>query len=241
MLGLESAMMAGDRAEDPERTIPRATLIGVLITGLIYLFACSAVTLLLPVAALEASNAPFATFFANLLHPALGPVAAIFVAISALGAINGFVLLQAEIPYALTRDRLLPQWLARLNRNEIPYRIHLISTGLASVVVLANFSRGLADLFQFMVLVTTSVSIIFYFACVLAALKLARDGALAASAGFVAVALAAFAYSAWAFYGAGIEASLWSLGMTAAALPVYGIMRSRRTGEIPAASPESAA
>ena len=68
---------------------------------------------MLPVATLTASNAPFATFFASLVHPALGPVAAIFVAIAALGAINGFVLLQAEIPYALTRDRLLPQWLAK--------------------------------------------------------------------------------------------------------------------------------
>ena len=73
MLGFESAMAAGDRAENPERTVPRATLIGVLIAGLIYLLACSAVTLMLPVAELEASNAPFATFFATLVDPALGP------------------------------------------------------------------------------------------------------------------------------------------------------------------------
>ncbi len=247
MLGFECAMAAGDRAENPERTVPRATLIGVLIAGIIYLFACSAVTLMLPAAELEASNSPFATFFATLVDPALGPVAAVFVTIAALGAINGFVLVQAEMPLALARQGLLPAWIARLNRNEVPYRIHIISTGLASLVVLANYSRGLADLFQFMVLVTTSVSIIFYLACVLAGLKLAREGRIAASAGFVAVAVAAFAYSAWAFYGAGIEASLWSLGMTAAAIPVYLLMRWARNRSTPAAagspaaSPESAA
>ena len=245
MLGFEAAMVAGDRAEDPERTVPRATLIGVLITGLIYLLACSAVTLMLPVAVLETSNSPFATFFATLLDPALGQVAAVFVTIAALGAINGFVLQQAEMPLCLARHGLLPQWLARLNRNEIPYRIHFISTGLASLVVLANYSRGLADLFQFMLLVTTSVSIIFYLACVLASLKLAQESKIARSAGFIAVALAAFAYSAWAFYGAGIEASLWSLGMTAAAIPVYLIMRSANRSSpaaaMPGVSPESAA
>lgn len=241
MLGFESAMIAGDRAEDPERTIPRATLTGVLAAGIIYLFACSAVTLMLPVAQLEASNAPFATFFASLVHPALGPVAAIFVAIAALGAINGFVLQQAEIPFALARDGLLPRWIARLNRNEIPYRIHIVSSGLATLVVFANFSRGLADLFQFMVLVTTSVSIIFYIACVLAALRFVAQGKIA-SASLAATAVAALVYSAWAFYGAGIEASLWSLGMTAAAIPIYWIMRwaNARAG-IPAESPGSAA
>jgi APA family basic amino acid/polyamine antiporter len=247
MLGFECAMAAGDRAENPERTVPRATLIGVLIAGIIYLFACSAVTLMLPMAELEASNSPFATFFATLVDPALGPVAAVFVTIAALGAINGFVLVQAEMPLALAREGLLPAWIARFNRNEIPYRIHIVSTGLASLVVLANYSRGLADLFKFMVLVTTSVSIIFYLACVAAGLKLARDGKVAPSAGFIAVALAAFAYSAWAFYGAGIEASLWSLGMTAAAIPVYLLIcwaKSRSTPAAaarPAASPESAA
>jgi APA family basic amino acid/polyamine antiporter len=245
MLGFEAAMVAGDRAENPERTVPRATLIGVLITGLIYLLACSAVTLMLPVAELEASNSPFASFFSTLADPALGPVAAVFVTIAALGAINGFVLQQAEMPLCLARHGLLPAWLGRLNRNEIPYRIHILSTGLASLVVLANYSRGLADLFRFMLLVTTSVSIIFYLACILAGLKLAAEGKLARSAGFIAVALAAFAYSAWAFYGAGIEASLWSLGMTAAAIPVYLVMRwanrSSRAAAFPIASPESTA
>jgi APA family basic amino acid/polyamine antiporter len=246
MLGFEAAMVAGDRAENPERTVPRATLIGVLITGFIYLLACSAVTLMLPVAELEASNSPFASFFATLVDPALGPVAAVFVTIAALGAINGFVLQQAEMPLCLARHGLLPGWIGRLNRNEIPYRIHIISTGLASLVVLANYSRGLADLFQFMLLVTTSVSIIFYLACLAAGIKLALEGKIASSIGFVAVALAALAYAAWAFYGAGIEASLWSLAMTAAAIPVYLIMRSvsrssRAGAAIPEASPESAA
>jgi APA family basic amino acid/polyamine antiporter len=237
MLGFESAMAAGDRIEDPERTVPRATLIGVLITGLIYLLACSAVTLMLPVAQLETSNSPFATFFSLLVDPALGPLVAVFVGIAALGALNGYVLLQAEMPLALARSGLLPAWVASLNRNEIPHRIHILSTGLATLVVLANYSRGLASLFQFMVLVTTSVSIIFYAASSLAGLKLARDGRIGMTSGFVALAAAALLYSAWAFYGAGIEASLWSLAMTAAAIPVYLVMR--RTNRSRLAAPET--
>jgi len=243
MLGFESAAAAGDRVENAERTVPRATVIGALIAGLVYLLACSAVTLMLPSALVEASNAPFATFFSTLVDPALGPIVAVFVAIAALGALNGFVLLQAEMPLALARGGLLPAWIARFNRNEIPYRIHIVSSGLATVVVLANYSRGLANLFQFMVLVTTSVSIILYLACALASFKLAREGRIATSLGFTAITVTAFAYSAWAFYGAGIEASLWSLAMTAAAIPAYLLMRranrsSPAAAANPAASPE---
>jgi APA family basic amino acid/polyamine antiporter len=101
-------------------------------------------------------------------------------------------------------------------------------------------------LFTFMVLVTTSVSLIFYLVCTLAALWLRAKGRLAGSAGFVLIGVAALAYCLWAFYGAGIEASLWSLGMTATAIPVYLIMRavnrsSPGTAADPAGSPESAA
>jgi APA family basic amino acid/polyamine antiporter len=246
MLSFESAAAAGDRVEDPERNVPRATMIGTIITGLVYLLSCSAVTLLLPAAALHESSAPFALFFSTLVDPALGQIVAVFMAIAALGALNGIVLVQAEMPLALARERLLPAWLARFNRNEIPYRIHIVSSGLATVVVLANYAQSLADLFQFMMLVTTSVSIIFYGVCALASLRLIATRRLAGSAGFVVVALLAVIYSAWAFYGAGIRPSLWSLAMTAAAVPVYLVMRwanrsSRAAAANSAASPESTA
>lgn len=235
MLSFESAMAAGDRVEDPERNVPRATMVGTLIAGILYLLSCSAVTLLLPADTLQASNSPFGSFFSVLVDPWLGDIVAAFVAIAALGALNGIILVQAEMPLALARERLLPAWIARFNRNEVPYRIHILSSGLAMLVVLANYSRGLASLFQFMLLVTTSVAIIFYLLSALAALKLMAARRLQASTGFAAVAVLAIAYSIWAFYGAGIEASLWSLGMTAAAVPVYLVMR-RATRSSPAAA-----
>lgn len=225
MLSFESAMAAGDRVEDPERNVPRATLIGTLLAGLVYLLCCSAVTLLLPPEALAASDSPFALFFSTLVHPSLGPIVAAFVAIAALGALNGLVLVQAEMPLAAAREGLLPARLARFNRREIPWRFHLISSGLATVLVVANYTESLVELFNFTLLVTTSVTLIFYLVSTLAALKLRAEGRLAGSAGFVGIALAAILYCLWAFYGAGIGPSLWSLGMTAVAIPVYLLMR----------------
>ncbi|MBA2933257.1 amino acid permease [Sphingomonas sp. CGMCC 1.13654] len=237
LLGFESALVAGDRIENPKRTIPRATLYGTAITGLIYLFACSAVTLLLPEKAVTQSNAPFALFFGTFVHPALAPVIALFVVIAALGALNGYVLLQGELLLSLARERMLPAWFDRENRFGTPQRAHIVSSTLASAVVLANYTRGLADLFEFMVLVTTSVSIIFYLAGMLASFRLLRVGRIAPSRGFEAIAVVGFVYSAWTFYGAGIEASVWSLAMTAAGLPIYLFMRLSRSAAVPELQP----
>jgi basic amino acid/polyamine antiporter, APA family len=76
--------------------------------------------------------------------------------------------------------------------------------------------------------------------------KLAREGRIATSPGFATIAAAGILYSLWAFYGAGIEASLWSLAMSATGVPVYLLMRragrsSPAAAVRPDASPGSAA
>ena len=76
-----------------------------------------------------------------------------------------------------------------------------------------------------MVKVTTSTAIILYIVGSASALILERQGTIKVSAGFAAATIIGFAYSCWAFYGAGLEASLWSLAMTAAGLPIYFAMR----------------
>ena len=212
MLGFESAMAAGDRvkecgaqraARDHDRGADRGADLSARLLGGD------------PAAAagrLADVELALRDLLLDLRRSGAGPASsAVFVAIAAFGALNGFILVQAEMPLALAREGLLPAWFARFNRDEIPYRIHIISSGLATLLVLANYSRGLADLFQFMMLVTTSVSIIFYLACSARRAKLARARRIAGSPAFVLIAVAGLAYSAWAFYGAGIEASLWSL------------------------------
>lgn len=228
MLGFESAIAAGDRVENPQRIVPRATLLGTGLTGLIYLLACSAVTLLLPAGDVVGSNSPFALFFATMIDPALGPLVALFAAIAALGALNGFVLLQGELLSTLARSGTFPAWFAAENRRESPVRAHLLSSGAATLLVLANYSRGMADLFVFMVLVTTSVTLIFYAAGMLASFRLARGRN--AGAGFAILASMGLIYAVWTFYGAGVEASAWSLLMTLAGAPIYWFtVRALRT------------
>ncbi|MEO8160989.1 MAG: amino acid permease, partial [Arenimonas sp.] len=60
LLGFESAAVAAQRVIEPERTIPRATIIGTLLVAAIYILSCTAVMLLTPADELAKSGAPFA-------------------------------------------------------------------------------------------------------------------------------------------------------------------------------------
>ena len=57
----------------------------------------------------SASNAPFATFVGHYWSPTVGGLIGLFAAISAIGALNGLVLIQGELPLAMARDGAFPE------------------------------------------------------------------------------------------------------------------------------------
>jgi APA family basic amino acid/polyamine antiporter len=127
LLGLESATVPAGKVVDPVRTIPRATLVGTVFTGVIYLVVCSAVVLLTPPDTLKGSNAPLSDFVGLHWGGDAGKVLALFAAISAFGALNGWVLLQGEMPYAMAKGGVFPAFLAKESARGAPVRAHLLS------------------------------------------------------------------------------------------------------------------
>lgn len=228
LLGLESATVPAEKVKDPERTIPRATMIGMIVTGIIYLFACSAVILLLPGDQVAASSAPFADFVAAHWGENAGKWLALFAAISGFGALNGWILLQGELPYAMAKGGVFPSYLAKTSARSTPVRAHVASSALLTLVVMMNYAKSMTELFTFVVLLSTTASLFMYFACALAALKLQRDGKLRYSPALFIIAAMAAAYALWTIYGAGREAVSWGFVLLLAGLPVYFIMRRRR-------------
>jgi APA family basic amino acid/polyamine antiporter len=229
MLGFESATIPAGRVRDPERNIPRATMVGTLLAGIVYLIACSGVALLLPAEQAAASNAPFADFIGLYWGPGPASLLALFAAISALGALNGWVLVQGELPVALARDGVFPAWLGTLSKAGTPVRAHLLSAGLVTALLLANQSRSMGDLFVFMALVSTLASLVAYLTCALGALWLQRAGRIDRTAALTAAAVLGALYALWAIYGAGTEPIAWGAALLASGLPVYMLTaRNRR-------------
>lgn len=226
LLGFECASLAAARVRDPETNVPRATLWGTGLTGLLYLAVCSAIALLLPQDVAAGSPAPFAAFVERYWSAGPAALVAVFAIISCVGALNGWVLMQGEMARSMAERRLLPRWLSATDRRGTPRRALLVSAAIASLFALLNASRSMQGLFEFLLLLSTSASLWLYLAFSLAAWKLgvARGWALLGAV-----------YALWTLWGAGIGASGLSLLLMALGLPLYWLARR----EVAAAAAES--
>jgi APA family basic amino acid/polyamine antiporter len=219
LLGFECASLAAARVEKPEINVPRATMWGTALTGVLYLVVCSAVSLMLPAAEAASSPAPLATFVERYWSSGPATVLIGFAVISCVGALNGWVLLQGELPRSMAAHGILPSWFAVSDARGTPVRTILLSSAVASVFVLLNASRTMHGLFEFLLLLSTSSSLWLYLACALAALRLKV---------VPTIAVIGAAYALWTLWGAGVEASSWSVVLMIAGLPLYWIARRAR-------------
>jgi basic amino acid/polyamine antiporter, APA family len=236
LLGLESATVPADKVENPEKTVPRATVVGTVVTALISAGACSVVLLLVPSSELAASNAPFADAVRPLWGESAATLVALFAAISAFGALNGWILLQGELPWAMARDGVFPRVFARESPRGTPVFAFVFTSGLVTLLVLANAHSSMVEIFTFMILLSTSASLVAYLVCSLALLDLMRRGRLPGrgrgTPWLAGVGVLGSAFSLWALAGAGRGALLWGLVLFLVAVPVYGLVRrSRRPRE----------
>jgi APA family basic amino acid/polyamine antiporter len=223
-LGLESASVASEKVINPERNIPRATLWGVAIAAVVYIVSSTVVLLLIPADQLAVSNAPFSDAIAMFWGNAAGHWIALFAAISALGALSGWILLQGELPFQMAQAGVFPKIFAKINAQGAPVVGLLVSGVLLSLVVLTNGGKSMVQIFTFLLLISTSATLVMYLFCALAALVLHARGRMPLKSSlfsFVLISVLATAYALWALIGAGQEAILWGFALLALAIPIF--------------------
>ncbi|MBP6514456.1 MAG: amino acid permease, partial [Steroidobacteraceae bacterium] len=235
MLGIESAAVPAGRVHDPARTIPRATMVGTLLTAAIYIAVSSMALLLIPQLELAQSSAPFADLLDRFMGVGNGRVLALFVVISGLGALNGWTLLVGELTASMARHGSLPQALERVNARGAPGTALVITGLLATAMVLMNYSKSLVDGFTFLTLIVTAANLPLYLFCAFALVVLWRRGVRRMPWQLLALGLLGTGYSVFAFVGLGREPFLWGLVLGAVGLPIYFAVRRGRAAAAPAA------
>jgi APA family basic amino acid/polyamine antiporter len=217
--------------KSPARTIPLSTVLGTALTGLLYLVVCSGMILLMPADAIAHSNAPFGVFVERFWAHGPANLVALFAAISALGALNGWVLVQGEMPLAMARDGAFPSWFAAVSARGTPVRALLVSSLLASLLVAANYSRSMSEMFIFMGLLSTAITLIVYFATMLAAIREYARGRFGRAPWVLVLAGIGTLYSLWAISGVGFGSAKWSFLLFVSGAPVYYLMRRSRAAQ----------
>jgi basic amino acid/polyamine antiporter, APA family len=224
-LGVECATIPAGNVTDPKKTIPLATMLGTIITAIIYLTTSIAVMGLIPLKDLQHSVTPFADAGTLIWGDYCKYFISAGVVIAAFGALNGWILIQGQIPAAIANDKLLPAIFAKKNRKGVPVFSILLSSILVSLFMSMNFTKGLVDQFKFLILLATLTSLIPYLFTAASYIIIKSQQAIKSSTinwiASITLAAVTFLFLVWMVIGSGKETVYWGFVFLLIGLPFY--------------------
>jgi APA family basic amino acid/polyamine antiporter len=247
-IGVEAATIPAGDVHEPDKTIPRATLMGTSAAALVYLLSTTAVFGAVPNEELQANDAAFSVAAENMFGAWAGDAVAVVACISCLGAMNGLILLSGQIPMAAEFDGLAPRIFGKLNINHAPGSGLWISGALAALVLWlqSSSSGGLGEAVATLVLVSAVATMVSYAFSAAAQIKwLALDHGKVPVKHLVrhmTVAVLALLFCTLAFFGGGTEEIYWLWMLIVVGVPLYIFILWSRRGKFdkppePAAAP----
>jgi basic amino acid/polyamine antiporter, APA family len=140
--GWHMVTYAAEETVDPERTLPRALIVGVVIVTACYLALNAAYFHVLPHDKVGASTRVAADAAAAVVGPRGAAIVSAVVALSALGAVNGVILAGPRVYLAMARDRVAPAWLGAIHETYgTPHRA-IVLQAVWAAVLLAQWEYG---------------------------------------------------------------------------------------------------
>jgi glutamate:GABA antiporter len=164
LTGLESASFLGDEIRDAERTVPRAILLSLPIILILYLAGTISVLVALPageISGLQGIMQAIQRAEGRIGISGLSPVAAVLIAVTALGSVGAWLASVARIPFVAGLDSYLPAGLARVHPKWGTPWVALVSQALVTAVFVFLGQAGTTVRGAYDALV--SMTIIWYF------------------------------------------------------------------------------
>lgn len=241
-IGVECASIAAGRVKDPRRNVGRASVLGTAACALLYVAVTAAVMGLVPHGQLSGTGAPFVPAFQAMFGGATwaGQLVAATAVVSGIGALNGWTLVTAELPWAAAQDGLFVPQFAKTYRDGVPWFGILVSTAVSSALMAVAYA-GQAGLNVFTYLVNLSVVTVaipyFFSACAQLAFLVSRRRPVDAwvLGRDLAIATASLLFSLWVTFTAGYQSVYQAVLLLLVGIPVYGFLKARRErlGEVP--------
>lgn len=183
--GWEAITHLAQEFRKPERDLPRATAIAVVIVGALYLLVAFAIIAVLGSAA-ATSEAPLGELMARGLGGNVRIFAAVAAVLLTVGSMNAYYAGAAKLGAALSRDGAFPGGLSRGSvAGEVPRRSLAVVAGFCFLTLLVVTVTGVGT--KPMVLMTTGQFVAVYAIGVAAAVRLLPKGSKARVAAFLAL------------------------------------------------------
>lgn len=225
-IGVESATVGAERAKNPQRNVPLATILGTAIAAVIYIVTSFVIMGMVPQKALAASASPFALAATIILGNWGKYLVAVGAILSCLGALNGWILLQGQVAMNAAQDHFFPKFFAKKNRYEVPMLGIAVTSVLITALLLFTMSPNLVKQFNFIILLAVFAELLPYFyssmAYIIMSRKLAKNSFKFAL--HLIVACLAGAYTYWAVIGIGHQVAYLGLLFVITSFPLFAFL-----------------
>ena len=142
--GWHMVSYTAEETVNPERTIPRALVLGTLIVTVCYIALNAIYLRVLSIDRVTASTRIAADAAEALVGPVGATLVAILVILSTFGAVNGIILAGPRVYFSMANDGLLLKWAATLHpRFGTPARAIILQGLWACGLVMTDTYRGL--------------------------------------------------------------------------------------------------
>ena len=146
-IGIEATTIYGEEAKDPEKTIPRATYLSILMIGIFFVFTTwlmiagtGADKLLETIGGLPDPTAHFFILAETYTNPTISMIAGLLLVSSLFAALSAFHNYIARYSYVAGRDGLLPEAFGRTHDAHQSPHIGSVVQSIGALIVLAIFA-----------------------------------------------------------------------------------------------------
>lgn len=228
-IGVESASVSTAVVKNPERNVPIATVVGVLLAAVCYILSSSAIMGIIPNKELIASSAPFSEAVSIALGSTAGKVVAFCAAVGCLGSLGGWTLLVGQTAKAAADDGLFGNLFARVNKRGVPSAGLAVVAGIMTLQVLATMSPSASEQFGKIASIAVIMTLLPYIYSSVAIKIIGREK-MSCNQGifYTFVGLIAAFYSLSAMIGSNSEQTRWALMFVISTIIFYELSVNRK-------------
>ncbi|MEM7227468.1 MAG: amino acid permease [Planctomycetota bacterium] len=165
--GLTKVASVAEEVHHPDRNIPLGMMLSLSVTALVYAIGVFVIVAVVDPVVLATDLTPVATAADSIFSWLPAKAGLLLVVIAALAAFastgNAGLLAASRYPYAMARDRLLPERLSKLGRFRTPVAAILMTGGLMIACILLLDAEGIAKLasaFQLFIFMLVNLAVI---------------------------------------------------------------------------------
>lgn len=237
-IGVESAVVFSSRAKK-QSDVKRATILGLLLTLVIYIGISTLVMGLLPQDVLVTSEKPLIDAIETVLGPIGGKLLAGLGLISLIGSTIGWVMLAAEVPSAAAKQGLFIPRFMKENKKGIPTFSLVCTNILGQLFIFSTISNTISDAFNFIIYIATLSYLIPYLISSTFQVKLVitgetyEDGKGRIMDGIIGILATLYAIYVLIAGTSDIKTFLLGMALLASGILFYGFVRKEDTVTIP--------